>query len=759
MAKEMILALWAVSLMVLCGGAPTTLDDSGDVTLDYTETTISPMLDGVIEFDQVSRVTELYDANEQTATEVAHEVFIAKSFKNETEHPTTLQPNDDDHEDSTASFFRDSAKEEPVVIRDGATMEMEMTPPEETTGISDMLASALNEVGAQNGPSAELLKVAASSVNDDDETITTRIAVVIESDAVTEPSDTTTDQPTEVPAFKTNYDDAAPVKILPPPVKIYDPSVDVEATTFLAEANLATEADYGMTIEYFGDDVTEADNQMGTVTTEEPESTARTEGDELESRSGDEVFVSRRRPRPSPYNSAGWVNKRRSYRGYKVLRVVLPTEEAVNRVLSLEDEEGIDFWADPRLLLRPRGLFVMSATDVLVAPEKVERVEGILREARLTYSALVDDVQGAISKENPGPSFARSQNNPSANHRLTWERYHRLADIESFLEYVASAHPEWIQVLPIGKSSQGRTINVIKMSRPGSSRFSGRIEPSQKKAILVDAGVHANEWITPAALTWMMNEIIDNAGSYDCILDRFDWYLIPMLNPDGYEYSHAVDRMWRKTRRNYTLAVDQEKRRRLEGQNSLGDEQDADCLGADINRNFEFHWRKGGSSNNVCLSAYAGDKPFSEPEARALANFMLKKRNDLVMYISLHSYSQMWLLPWGFVETRPEDFSELYSLAKVGARAVQRVHNTSYLIGSVPDLLALASGTSQDWAKGVAGVKYSYTLEMRDASERGMIVPAQQIISIAEETWAGLHAVAVELGRRLYSDAVECPSL
>lgn len=35
---------------------------------------------------------------------------------------------------------------------------------------------------------------------------------------------------------------------------------------------------------------------------------------------------------------------------------------------------------------------------------------------------------------------------------------------------------------------------------------------------------------------------------------------------------------------------------------------------------------------------------------------------------------------------------ERYSLAKVGARALQSVYNTSYLIGSVPDLLAIASG-------------------------------------------------------------------
>ena len=37
-----------------------------------------------------------------------------------------------------------------------------------------------------------------------------------------------------------------------------------------------------------------------------------------------------------------------------------------------------------------------------------------------------------------------------------------------------------------------------------------------------------------------------------------------------------------------------------------------------------------------------------------------------------------------------------YSLAKIGAKALQKVHNTSYLIGSVPDLLALASGNERE---------------------------------------------------------------
>lgn len=41
---------------------------------------------------------------------------------------------------------------------------------------------------------------------------------------------------------------------------------------------------------------------------------------------------------------------------------------------------------------------------------------------------------------------------------------------------------------------------------------------------MLSIGVHANEWITPAALTWMVNELVGSAADdYQCILDRFDW--------------------------------------------------------------------------------------------------------------------------------------------------------------------------------------------------------------------------------------------
>ena len=62
-------------------------------------------------------------------------------------------------------------------------------------------------------------------------------------------------------------------------------------------------------------------------------------------------------------------------------------------LLKFEDLPGIEFWADPKLLLRPRGLFVTSAADLLVAPDLRDFIEEAFRKARLTYEVLIDDVQ------------------------------------------------------------------------------------------------------------------------------------------------------------------------------------------------------------------------------------------------------------------------------------------------------------------------------------------------------------------------------
>lgn len=60
----------------------------------------------------------------------------------------------------------------------------------------------------------------------------------------------------------------------------------------------------------------------------------------------------------------------------------------------------------------------------------------------------------------------------------------------------------------------------------------------------------AREWISTATVTYIANEIITRAvaGDKNDIVNKVDWYVVPNLNPDGYEYSFTSDRLWRKTR-------------------------------------------------------------------------------------------------------------------------------------------------------------------------------------------------------------------
>ena len=84
---------------------------------------------------------------------------------------------------------------------------------------------------------------------------------------------------------------------------------------------------------------------------------------------------------------------KKDYNGYKVYRVTVPTEEAAAWILKLEDVPGIEFWADPKLILRRQRFFVTSAADIMAAPDVVTYIEEVFQQARLPFEVLIEDVQ------------------------------------------------------------------------------------------------------------------------------------------------------------------------------------------------------------------------------------------------------------------------------------------------------------------------------------------------------------------------------
>merc|ERR1712183_857860 len=128
----------------------------------------------------------------------------------------------------------------------------------------------------------------------------------------------------------------------------------------------------------------------------------------------------------------------------------------------------------------------------------------------------------------------------------------------------------------------------------------------------MEAGIHAREWISPATATYIMRELAENKNNAD-LIDFFDFYILPVANPDGYEYSFTSNRLWRKNRA------------KNRGVASL---LLSLCDGVDLNRNFGYHWSDASplaiqsSSQLSCAETYAGPGPFSEPESQNIRDFV-----------------------------------------------------------------------------------------------------------------------------------------
>lgn len=108
-------------------------------------------------------------------------------------------------------------------------------------------------------------------------------------------------------------------------------------------------------------------------------------------------------------------------------------------------------------------------------------------------------------------------------------------------------------------------------------------------------------------------------------LDKYDFYIFPVVNPDGFVYTQTNERLWRKNR-----------------QTNKG----SSCIGRDINRNWDIAWSaSGGASTDPCAADYKGAAAFDAPETADLANFLKKTKasQGLKLYIDWHAYSQLFM--------------------------------------------------------------------------------------------------------------------
>lgn len=388
------------------------------------------------------------------------------------------------------------------------------------------------------------------------------------------------------------------------------------------------------------------------------------------------------------------------YTGHQLVRASPSTAEQVEALQILQHEAGVDFWLEPR-----QG----RPVDIRVAPGQADDLNRFFNHSGLETELLSSNIQELLD------SVPMVKGSMRGGHSMDWTNYHPIEDIYSYWDYLEATY-DWVSTESIGKSYNGEDMRLLKVCKNSGGCGS-------RPAMWIDGGIHAREWVSPAAVTFMASELVENDEAHPDLTKELDWYILPVVNPDGYLYTQTDNRLWRKTR----------------SPNGGG------CVGTDANRNWGFHWGTGGSSSDPCSDTYMGSQAFSEIENVNVRDFLLANKDQIKFYNNIHSYSQLILLPWGWGYDLPDNIDDLTRLANLGHDALKAVHGKEYEVGCIPCMLYVASGGSLDWTLGEAGIPYSYGMELRDTGAYGFLLPPEQIIPTGEETWAFHMAIARQI--------------
>ncbi|HEY1393960.1 MAG TPA: M14 family metallopeptidase [Methylibium sp.] len=310
-----------------------------------------------------------------------------------------------------------------------------------------------------------------------------------------------------------------------------------------------------------------------------------------------------------------------------------------------------------------------------------------------------------------------------------FDRFYKYGELTELLQAYVAAHPQLLKLGSLGKSHEGRDIWLLTITNQATGA------DTDKPAFWVDGNIHAAELTASTAVLYWLHQLVSGYGGdreITQLLDTRAVYLVPRLNPDGAELALSdTPRHIRSSTRPYPydedpidgltvqdmdgdgrvlfmrvrdphgsykkhpteprLMVPREPGEfggeyyrlmpegRLENYDGLSLRVNPDKEGLDLNRNFPSLWRQEHEQTG------AGPYPTSEPEVRAMVDFIVRHPN-IGAGVSFHTHSGVILRPMGTEPDEnmaPEDLWMYQRLSKLGEQltgypAVSIYHEFKY---------------------------------------------------------------------------------
>jgi carboxypeptidase T len=285
-----------------------------------------------------------------------------------------------------------------------------------------------------------------------------------------------------------------------------------------------------------------------------------------------------------------------------------------------------------------------------------------------------------------------------------------------FMKSISDTYPTITELIDIGDAwlaTQGqyhRDMWVLRITNEDPKY--GDI--AAKPPFFMFANIHAREVSTPEmAIRYIkyLTSGYNGAGGYGVdpdvtwLVNHHVVYVLVSQNPDGRVMNEQdINNYWRKN-------VD-----------NLNGCTDPSSWGTDLNRNSSFKWGCcGGSSGNACAETYRGPSRASEPETAAFQTFAAtifqdsngNNGDDQIVpspdnapgiFITLHSYADDILWPWGFAPGSAPNNAQLQTIGR-------KLADITGVMVPTGGIGYLVDGSSDDWVYGKLGVA-AFTFEI-----------------------------------------------
>lgn len=308
--------------------------------------------------------------------------------------------------------------------------------------------------------------------------------------------------------------------------------------------------------------------------------------------------------------------------------------------------------------------------------------------------------------------------------------YHTYQQVGDDLQALADKYPDLCQRVSLGKTHEGRDIWALKISKDVTG------DTSKRPGVVFTGAIHAREWMSMETPLQLAHKLVEGYATDPHIqkdVDSAEIWIVPCVNPDGYEYSRTQDRMWRKNRQPVDNSACS-----TNGATSLArDADDGQTTGVDCNRNFddgdpahEVLYRPvgdlpcrtdddfGETSDDPDSDTYRGPHGASELEVQAMLKLELGRPN-IIGVIDHHAYGNDILRPWGHTKDDPDRLAEYLDCGNQMNKAMDQ----PFTLEASDDMYP-TSGDSTDCLHA-AGIM-AYTVELG----RSFQPPASQIPSM-----------------------------